>query len=75
MSAPALDIANLELTELESAVESLGAPRFHARQLFQWLYGRGVSDFGEMTDLSRELRSLMAVHFRVETPEVIGNPS
>jgi len=72
MSAPALDIANLELTELESAVESLGAPRFHARQLFQWLYRRGVSNFGEMTDLSRELRALMAVHFRVETPEVVG---
>ena len=72
MSAPALDIANLELTELESAVESLGAPRFHARQLFQWLYRRGVGDFGEMTDLSRELRALMAVRFRVETPEVVG---
>jgi 23S rRNA (adenine2503-C2)-methyltransferase len=72
MSGSAIDIAQLELEELEQAVESLGAPRFHARQLFQWVYRRGVSDFGEMTDLSRDLRSLMARHFVIDTPRVVS---
>ena len=36
----------MELPELEQALESMGHPRFHARQLFQWIHKRGVTDFG-----------------------------
>jgi 23S rRNA (adenine2503-C2)-methyltransferase len=65
------DIAELELSELEDAVAALGWPRFHARQLFRWIHKRGVADFGEMTDLSRDLRSNLAAAFRVLTPEIV----
>src|SRR5438874_9370498 len=65
------DIAEMELAELEQALETLGRPRFHGRQLFQWIHKRGVTDFGEMTDLGRELRSTLAAEFRIITPEVI----
>ena len=64
------DIAELELVELERTLESLGTARFHARQLFQWIYKRGVVDFGDMTDLGRDLRSTLAAEFRVGTPAV-----
>ena len=50
------DLAEMELTELEQALESMGHPRFHGRQLFQWVHKRGVTDFARMTDLGRELR-------------------
>ena len=65
------DIAEMELIELEQALESLGRPRFHGRQLFQWLHKRGITDFGEMTDLGRDLRSTLASEFRIVTPEVV----
>jgi 23S rRNA (adenine2503-C2)-methyltransferase len=65
------DIAELELSELEQALETLGRPRFHGRQLFQWVHKRGVTDFGEMTDLGRDLRSTLAAEFRIVTPEVV----
>jgi 23S rRNA (adenine2503-C2)-methyltransferase len=65
------DIGELDLAELEQAIEDLGQPKFHARQLFQWLYKRGVHDFGEMTDLGRELRSTLAGSFRITTPEIV----
>jgi 23S rRNA (adenine2503-C2)-methyltransferase len=65
------DIAELELSELEQALETLGRPRFHGRQLFQWIHKRGVTDFGEMTDLGRDLRSTLASAFRIVTPEVV----
>ncbi len=65
------DIGELDLAELEQAVEALGEPRFHARQLFQWLYKRGIGDFGEMTDLARDLRSTLAANFRLVTPEIV----
>jgi 23S rRNA (adenine2503-C2)-methyltransferase len=65
------DLAEMELTELEQALESMGQPRFHARQLFQWVHKRGVTDFSGMTDLARELRTTLAAAFRVVTPELV----
>jgi 23S rRNA (adenine2503-C2)-methyltransferase len=71
MTAYRHDLAEMELTELEQALDSMGHPRFHARQLFQWVHKRGVTDFGDMTDLGRALRVSLADAFRVATPEVI----
>jgi len=65
------DLAEMDLTELEQALETLGHPRFHARQLYQWVHRRAVTDFGEMTDLGRELRSALAGAFRIVTPELV----
>jgi 23S rRNA (adenine2503-C2)-methyltransferase len=65
------DLGELERSELEQAIEDLGQPRFHGRQLFQWLYKRGVTDFGEMTDLGRELRATLSSSFRIITPEIV----
>ena len=66
-----LDVAEAELPELEQALADLGSPRFHARQIFQWIYRRGVIDFGEMTDLGLELRTQLTRQLRVGTPEVM----
>src|SRR4051812_49869569 len=65
------DLAAMELPELEQALETMGHPRFHGRQLFQWVHKRGVTDFGEMTDLGRDLRSSLAAAFRIVTPELV----
>jgi 23S rRNA (adenine2503-C2)-methyltransferase len=65
------DLAEMELPELEQALEALGHARFHGRQLFQWVHKRGVVDFAEMTDLGRELRGSLAASFRVVTPELV----
>ena len=65
------DLAEMELGELEQALESIGQPRFHGRQLFQWVHKRGVTEFAEMTDLGRDLRSTLAAAFRIVTPEVV----
>ena len=66
-----LDIGGLELRALEDAFAKLGHARFHARQVFQWIHKRGVTDFAHMSDLSRELRLQLAEHFEVLTPEVV----
>jgi 23S rRNA (adenine2503-C2)-methyltransferase len=65
------DLAEMELTELEQALDAMGHPRFHARQLFQWVHKRGVTDFGEMTDLGRELRGSLASAFSIATPQLV----
>jgi 23S rRNA (adenine2503-C2)-methyltransferase len=68
---PRTDAAGMALEELEQALQRLGSARFHARQVFQWIHRRGVTDFAVMTDLSRELRATLEAHFRIDTPEVL----
>jgi 23S rRNA (adenine2503-C2)-methyltransferase len=66
-----LDLAELERPALEAALEARGHRRFHARQIFGWVYRLGVTDVSAMTDLSRDLRSLLAEEFTIGTPAII----
>ena len=43
------DIAEMDLHELEQALADRGSPKFHARQIFQWIHRRGVTGFAAMT--------------------------
>src|SRR5260370_22008131 len=62
------DLAELERAVLEAALAERGHQRFHAGQIFRWLYRRGVTDVEAMTDLSRELRADLASQFSISTP-------
>jgi 23S rRNA (adenine2503-C2)-methyltransferase len=65
------NVAELELSELEAMLSTLGAAPFHARQIYRWIYRKGVTEFAEMTDLSRDLRAGLAAACYVATPAVI----
>ncbi|MEN3337099.1 MAG: rRNA (adenine2503-C2)-methyltransferase [Acidobacteriota bacterium] len=65
------NVADLEVADLERELEALGEPRFHAAQIFRWIYKRGITDFALMTDLSRDLRGRLADAFVVATPAVV----
>jgi 23S rRNA (adenine2503-C2)-methyltransferase len=65
------DIAEMELPELEQAVEIRGYPRFHGRQIYRWVHRHGVTNFDEMTDLARRLRADLAGSFTIGTPRIV----
>jgi len=65
------DLVEHEREALERALAELGYPRFHAGQVFRWMYRRGITNVGEMTDLPRELRAALADRFRLSTPAVV----
>jgi 23S rRNA (adenine2503-C2)-methyltransferase len=65
------DIAELDVPALEAALDAIGRPRFHARQIFQWIHRHGIVDFDAMSDLGRELRVQLARDFKVGTPDVV----
>src|SRR6266511_3738753 len=67
------DLAELDVTELEAALESRGYERFRARQIYRWIYKRGVSDVAKMTDLSRSLRERLDTEFNLSTLRVVGD--
>jgi 23S rRNA (adenine2503-C2)-methyltransferase len=53
-------IYDLTLGELETRLEQLGAPRYRARQLYNWLYSRLENDYAAMTNLPASLREALA---------------
>ncbi len=58
------DFFNYSYSELVELLEKeFGATRFRATQLFEWVYRRGVTDFDQMTNISRELRTRLAGYF------------
>ncbi len=71
MTSQCPDMAELELGELEKALEARGTERFHARQLYRWIYRRGTVDFELMTDLARTLRTQFREEFVVSTPRIV----
>jgi 23S rRNA (adenine2503-C2)-methyltransferase len=73
MAATRLNLAELDLPELENALEARGCQRFHARQLYRWIYKRGIVDFEKMTDLSKDLRARLAAELEIVTPLVVSD--
>jgi 23S rRNA (adenine2503-C2)-methyltransferase len=73
MLTPQLDLAELDLHEVEAALEVRGCERFHARQLYRWIYKRGITDFARMTDLSRSRRAQLVEEFVVNTPTIVAD--
>jgi 23S rRNA (adenine2503-C2)-methyltransferase len=73
MSASRLNLAELDVPEIERALEERGCERFHARQLYRWIYRRGVVDFEKMTDISKGLRAHLATDFEIVTPQVVSD--
>jgi 23S rRNA (adenine2503-C2)-methyltransferase len=65
------DLAEQERDALEAALAELGYPRFHAGQIFRWIYRRGVTNVEDMTDLPRELRATLASTFHLTTPALV----
>lgn len=52
-----VDLGGIERLELESELVRRGHGAFRARQIFRWIYRRGVADIQAMSNLPRELRA------------------
>lgn len=49
-------LSGLNLQEIEQITDELGASKFRARQIHNWIYLKSVSEIDEMTDLSVKFR-------------------
>ncbi|HEU4820260.1 MAG TPA: 23S rRNA (adenine(2503)-C(2))-methyltransferase RlmN, partial [Qipengyuania sp.] len=47
------------------------AAKLRAKQVFHWLYHRGVTDFAAMTDIAKPMRPWLAERFVIGRPEVV----
>jgi 23S rRNA (adenine2503-C2)-methyltransferase len=53
----AVNLLDFDLDGLAAYCEQLGEKRFRATQLFRWIHQKGASDFDQMSDLAKSLRS------------------
>lgn len=68
-------LIGLPKTELIDALRSIGIAekqlKMRASQLWHWFYVRGVSDFADMHNVSKDLRQKLDEHFDISRPEII----
>lgn len=69
------NLVGLTRAQLREALITAGTPDKQAKmrsgQIWQWMYQKGVRDFADMTNLSKDYRALLAEHFEVRVPEVV----
>lgn len=53
------DILSMSLEELELELTSMGEKKFRAKQIFNWLHQKKVTDFESMNNLSKSLRDTL----------------
>ena len=66
-----INLLGLNQKKLEDFFISIDEKPFRAAQVLKWIHQRGISDFSQMTDLSKDLRTKLENSCVVEAPEVI----
>lgn len=61
------DIKSLTFEQLNTELSLLSLPRFRTKQIFKWLHETGCNDFGEMTNISKDLRSKLAEKYYISS--------
>ena len=65
MSVSKKDIRAYSLEELQAFFVQQGDRPFRAKQVYQWLWSKGVHDFDGMTNLSKSTRKLLDNYFTI----------
>ena len=70
------NLVGLTRDALRNALMSAGTSEKQSKmrtgQLWQWIYQKGVREFDQMTNLSKEYRTLLTENFIVAIPEVVS---
>lgn len=68
-------LIGLTREEMADAMIEAGVPerqvKMRISQLWHWLYVRGVSDFADMRNISKDLRAALSENFTIQRPEVV----
>jgi 23S rRNA (adenine2503-C2)-methyltransferase len=64
------NLTHLNKKDLEAAVVALGEKSFRAKQIWNWIFARGIKSFDEMTNISKEIRETLAQNFSLNRPEI-----
>ena len=66
-----IELTNLSKEEIAVEIAKIGEKPFRAKQLWQWLYFQGVTDFNQMSNLSLSLRQNLMERYTISRPKII----
>ncbi len=65
-----LNLVGLGRDRLAAEMTGLGEKPFRAKQLWHWIYHRGVTDFAAITNLSKQFRAALDARYVIARPAV-----
>ncbi len=70
-----IDLIGLTKDGIRGALETAGMEakqaKLRSKQLWHWMYNRGITDFAAMTDIAKTMHPWLAEHFVVGRPEIV----
>jgi 23S rRNA (adenine2503-C2)-methyltransferase len=70
-SATRINLMDLDLVRMQEFFVSIGEKPFRAEQLLKWIYHARITDFGQMTNLSMQLRQRLPQLAVIEPPKIL----
>jgi len=64
------NLLDFSFDQLREWVREQGDKPFRAKQIWPWIWQKGCTDFGHMSDLNKELRSRLQEHFYLRHPRI-----
>ena len=65
-----IDIKTLSKDELTTFLTTKGEQKFRAGQIYEWLWKKGAKNFDEMSNISKQTRSVLSENFSLTVPIV-----
>lgn len=65
-----INLLGFSKAKMEAFFEQIGEKKFRAIQVVKWIHQQGVTDFEQMTNLSKPLRTKLAEVAEVREPEI-----
>ncbi len=63
-------LLGMTLTQMDSLTQRAGFPAYRAKQLFQWIYQKGIASLDEATNLPKDYRAYLAENYSLGLPEI-----
>ena len=64
------DIRSLTKEQLQDFFVSKGERAFRGKQVYEWLWGKSVHNFDDMTNISKEIREMLDTHFVINHTQI-----
>ncbi len=59
-------LRHLTMTELEDVIRSYKQQKFRAKQIYEWLWQKGVASYDEMSNIPKELREKLQQEYTID---------
>ncbi len=67
-----MNIYDLTYEKMEEYFLEIGSRKFHANQLFEWLYSKRIKDYSEVTNIKKELIGKVSNEYSIDRLKIVS---